>query len=145
MIERDELCRLVPHSGSMCLLDRVIEWNSSAITCETNSHLDSGNPLCCNETLSSVAAIEYGAQAMAVHGSLSESTRIATSQVAYLAAVRDVEFEVDWLHDIDHPLIIHAERLLTDQKGMIYLFSIHALSRLLVKGRLTLMMTSQEH
>jgi predicted hotdog family 3-hydroxylacyl-ACP dehydratase len=80
---------------------------------------------------------------MAVHGSLLGSTP-AEEQLLYLAAVRDVQFELNWLHDIDHPLTVRAERLMADVHGMIYQFSVHALSRLLVHGRLTVMMSAKE-
>ena len=100
MIEHDELCSLIPHAGDMCLLDRVIEWNDTEIVCETTSHLNSKNPLCCERGLSSVTGIEYGGQAMAVHGSLLGSIK-KEGESLYLAAVRDVQFEVSWIHDIE--------------------------------------------
>jgi len=49
MIERDELCRRIPHSGSMCLLNRVLKWDSKGIVCEAVSHRDKGNPLSCDQ------------------------------------------------------------------------------------------------
>ncbi len=143
MIERDELCSLIPHSGSMCLLDRVIEWNDTEIVCETFSHQNSENPLRCEQGLSSVTGIEYGGQAMAVHGSLLGSAQ-TEEQTLYLAAVRDVQFEVNWLHDIEQPLTVRAERLMADVNGMIYQFSVLVLSRLLVHGRLTVIMSAKE-
>jgi predicted hotdog family 3-hydroxylacyl-ACP dehydratase len=144
MIEHDELCSLIPHAGNMCLLDRVIEWNDTEIVCETFSHQNSKNPLRCEGGLSSVTGIEYGGQAMAVHGSLLGSVK-KEGQSLYLAAVRDVQFEVSWLHDINQPLTVRAERLMADVNGMIYQFSILTLSRLLVSGRLTVMMSAIEH
>lgn len=143
MIEHDELCGLIPHAGDMCLLDRVIEWNDTEIVCEVLSHQDSNNPLRSDQGLASVAGIEYGGQAMAVHGSLLGSVK-KEGQSLYLAAVRDVKFEVSWLHDINQPLTVRAERLMADVNGMIYQFSVHALSRLLVHGRLTVMMSAKE-
>ena len=143
MIEHDELCRLIPHAGEMCLLDSVIEWDDTVIVCETTSHQNSSNPLRSEQGLSSVTGVEYGGQAMAVHGSLL-GTAAADDQVLYLAAVRDVQFEVSWLHDIEQPLTVQAERLMGDINGMIYKFSILALSRILVSGRLTVMMSAKE-
>ena len=143
MIEHDELCSQIPHTGNMCLLDRVIEWNDTQIVCETMSHQDSKNPLRCEQGLSSVTGIEYGGQAMAVHGSLLGSIK-TEGQSLYLAAVRDVHFEANWLHDINHPLTVRAERLMGDVNGMIYQFSILAVYRLLVSGRLTVMMSTKE-
>ena len=126
MNERDERCRRIPHSGSMCLLDRVLEWDNKTIICEAVSHRDKGNPLSCDGALSSVVAIEYGAQATSVHGSLLGAKDERTGQASYLAAVRDVEFKVSWLHDIDHPLTVKAERLIDDANGIIYRFSLYA-------------------
>jgi len=145
MIEGDALNKLIPHGGKMCLLDKVVEWNNSTIHCETSSHLDSSNPLWRNEKLSSDTGIEYAAQAIAVHGSLISEAPLTSMQQSYLAAVRDVKFEVNWLHDIDHPLTIRAERLIGDQHGLIYRFSLHAMSRLLLEGRITVMLSSPEH
>lgn len=143
MIEHNDLCDLIPHAGNMCLLDRVVEWNETEIVCEALSHQDSNNPLRCEQGLSSVTGIEYAGQAMAVHSSLSGAT-LEEDQSLYLAAVRDVQFKVDWLHDIDHPLTVRAERLMADDNGMIYQFSVHGLSRLLVFGRLTVMMSARK-
>jgi len=143
MIERDQLCKLIPHAGEMCLLDRVMEWSETEIVCETTRHQSSHNPLRCNQGLSSLAGIEFGGQAMAVHGSLS-GLAPEDGQLLYLAAARDVQFEIDWLHDIEHPLTVQAERLMSDAKGMIYQFSILALSRLLVHGRLTVIISTTE-
>ncbi len=80
---------------------------------------------------------------MAVHGSLLGSAQ-TEEQTLYLAAVRDVQFEVNWIHDIEHPLTVRAERLMGDDNGMIYQFSVLALSRLLVHGRLTVMMSAKQ-
>jgi len=141
MIDRNELCRLIPHYGNMCLLERVMEWDNKTIICEATSHRDKSNPLCCDGVLSSVVGIEYGAQAMAVHGGLLNANDETVVRTSYLAAACDVKFKVDWLHDIEHPLTIKAERLMVDANGMIYQFSLYALSHMLVQGRLTVMMS----
>lgn len=86
-------------------------------------------------------AIEYGAQAMAVHGSLLSANDESTEQLSYLVAAHKVEFWVNWLPDIDQPLTIKAECLIGDANGMIYQFTLYALSRLLVQGRLAVMIS----
>jgi len=141
MIKRDELCRRIPHSGNACLLNRVLEWDKKLIICEADSHQDKCNPLRGGGVLTSVAAIEYGAQAMAVHGSLLSAKDESTEQLFYLVAAHEVEFRVNWLHDINHPLTIRAERLIGDANGMIYQFTLYALSHLLVQGRLAVMIS----
>ena len=37
--------RLIPHSGLMCLLDSVTQWDDGSIICITNTHRDPANPL----------------------------------------------------------------------------------------------------
>jgi len=61
---------LVPHQGTMCLLERVIEWDDRRVVLETATHRSPSNPLRSNGRLRSLALCEYGAQAMAVHGGL---------------------------------------------------------------------------
>ena len=67
-INKAEIRTLIPHSGSMCLLDEVTQWDDRSIVCATNTHRDPANPLRRNGHLSAVHAFEYGAQAAAVHG-----------------------------------------------------------------------------
>lgn len=70
-LSRERIERLLPHRGAMCLLDEVIEWAPRSIRCAASSHRDPANPLRGPLGLSSMAGIEYGAQAMALHGALS--------------------------------------------------------------------------
>ncbi|PYI82543.1 MAG: phosphotransferase, partial [Verrucomicrobia bacterium] len=69
-IGKAEIRTLIPHSGLMCLLDSVIEWDDQSIICISNTHRDPANPLRREGQLSAVHAFEYGAQAAAVHGGL---------------------------------------------------------------------------
>jgi predicted hotdog family 3-hydroxylacyl-ACP dehydratase len=54
----------------MCLLDRVVHWDSQRIHCRASSHRSADNPLRSRDQLSAACGIEYAAQAMAVHGAL---------------------------------------------------------------------------
>src|SRR6266496_5033821 len=62
-INKAEIRTLVPHSGLMCLLDEVTQWDDRSIVCVTNTHRDPANPLRRHERLSALHAFEYGAQA----------------------------------------------------------------------------------
>ena len=65
-----EIRRLVPHTGPMCLLDRVVAHDAETTTCSVRVE-DSG--LFLAEAAESVPAwlgIEYLAQCIAVHGGL---------------------------------------------------------------------------
>jgi len=69
-IDAGSIRELIPHAGTMCLLEHVVAFDDTSIRCETRSHLDVNNPLRYKGRLSSLCGIEYAAQAMALHGAL---------------------------------------------------------------------------
>jgi predicted hotdog family 3-hydroxylacyl-ACP dehydratase len=125
-IGRDELERLVPHTGGMCLLDGVLAWDDASLTCISNSHRASNNPLRTHGRLVSVHALEYGAQAVAVHGGLLAHHRSAATGGGYLAALRQAVLHVAHLDDLESPLKVHAEQLLADERHLVYRFTVSA-------------------
>ena len=70
LIDKAEIRSLIPHAGAMCLLDAVTAWDEQSITCLSDTHRDPANPLRRQGRLSVLHAIEYGAQAAAIHGAL---------------------------------------------------------------------------
>ena len=70
MLTRRHILELIPHQGSMCLLDEVVLWTDVAIACLSRTHLAHGNPLRRDNKLNAVGGIEYGLQAAALHGAL---------------------------------------------------------------------------
>jgi predicted hotdog family 3-hydroxylacyl-ACP dehydratase len=88
MPDHAPMAALLPHAGSMILLDAVESWDATAITCSTVSHLRADNPLRRDGCLPAIAAVEYGLQAAAAHGALTASdTRPAPGLLAGLRAV----------------------------------------------------------
>jgi predicted LPLAT superfamily acyltransferase len=137
-INQTEIRALIPHSGSMCLLESVIEWDDRSIVCTSNTHRDPLNPLQRNGQLSAVHALEYGAQAAAVHGGLRARAAGATAAPGYVAAFRDARLHVNRLDDIESPLEVRATRLFGDQANTIYEGRVSAGDRVLVEGRVTI-------
>jgi predicted hotdog family 3-hydroxylacyl-ACP dehydratase len=137
-IKKAEIRTLIPHSGTMCLLDEVTQWDDRSIRCVTNTHRDPANPLRRDGRLSAVHAFEYGAQAAAVHGGLRARSVGATAPPGYLAALRDAHVHAARLDDITSPLQICANRLFGDGANTIYECSISAADRLLAKGRIAI-------
>jgi predicted hotdog family 3-hydroxylacyl-ACP dehydratase len=130
---------LVPHAGSMCLLDEVLTWDDTRVACRSASHLRADNPLCRGGAVSAIHLLEYGAQASAVHGGLLSRAGDAPPPM-YMAAVRDVEFHVTNLEDIPTDLYVDAELLLRMGESVLYRFRVlagDAEGRLLAAGRLT--------
>jgi predicted hotdog family 3-hydroxylacyl-ACP dehydratase len=137
----------IPHKGRMCLLDEVLSWDAAHIRCRSTSHRAPDNPLRAHGRLGAACGIEYGAQAMAVHGALiaasaplerTVSTALRGSigaAVGYLASVRNVALYVARLDDLAEELIAAAERITGDGRTVLYDFSVSAGGRVLVSGR----------
>ena len=129
---------LVPQSGSMVLLDEVVMHDERNIRCRARSHHKPDHPLAHGGVLPVFAGIEYAAQAMAAHFSLTAGLAGPTT-IGLLGALRDVVCEVDRLDDVDGALIIACERLSHDRAGSIYAFEVAAEDdgRVLLRGRAT--------
>lgn len=137
-INKAEIRTLIPHSGLMCLLDEVTQWDDESITCTTNTHRDSANPLRRDGRLSVVHAFEYGSQAAAVHGGLRARSVGASAPPGYLAALRDARLHVVFLDDIRSPLQVCANRLFGDGANTVYECRVLADNALLANGRVTI-------
>ena len=134
ILDRHAIAERIPHAGAMCLLDRMLAVDPAQIVCATGSHRSPSNPLRAAGRLSSVHAIEYDAQAMALHRSFAAAAA-ATAPRGMLTSVRDVACLVDRLDDIDADLTIAATRLAGDGVTVLYRFTVSADARELVSGR----------
>lgn len=138
MLGREQIVELVPHQGRMCLLDHLVEWDEARIVCRAASHRDAANPLRSGGCLPAHAGIEYGAQAMALHGALSGG--MAAGAQGYIAAVRDVRLEVQRLDDIAEDLQIVSEKLAAESGRLLYRFALLAGGRELLSGRVAVVL-----
>ena len=127
----------IPHTGRMCLLDRVLQWDAHGIRCSATSHRDQDNPLREADGLSTLAGIEYAAQAAAVHGSLLLNETVPRSGV--LAALKNVTATQQWLHEIADDIVIEANLMHHDPAGGIFAFAVLAGETRLLSGQFTLM------
>ncbi|SHN91682.1 3-hydroxydecanoyl-[ACP] dehydratase [Bathymodiolus heckerae thiotrophic gill symbiont] len=138
MFNNFKLCELIPHSGKMCLIDSIDKWDDESIVCITNTHLKSDNPLLSKGALPVSALIEYGAQAMAIHGALIADKSGEKMQEGYLAALKDVKFfnNLD-ISAISTSLVVEATRKFASQGNMVYEFLILSDDKSLISGRAT--------
>ena len=127
--------RLIPHQGTMCLLDEVLRWDDTRIHALARSHRDIGNPLRSDGRLRSVHLCEYGAQAMAVHGGLSAQADGHTARPGFLVSLRDVQLHVDFIEDLDGELRVSARRLMGTGASWQYAFEVQHDGRTLATGR----------
>lgn len=135
MLNQRDICELIAHSGSMCLLESVLRWDKSHIVCTSSTHLDRQHPLRNDAGLPMLCLLEYGAQAMAVHGCLVAGNPPTVMESGYLAALHDVELASGFLSDIEHELEIIAECVYSDSGNMIYNMAVQAGGIRLASGR----------
>lgn len=134
-LDRAGIALRIPHSGSMCLLERLEGWDAESIRCTTTTHSQPGNPLRTESGLLAPNAIEYAAQAMALHGGLLAQEGSAPS-AGFLASARNVKFAVARLDDVAGALQIAARRLSGDDRQILYEFTVAADDgRMLAEGR----------
>ena len=139
-INKAEIRTLIPHSGAMCLLDSVTEWDDRLIVCISDMHRDPANPLRRDGRLSALHAFEYGAQAAAVHGGLRARAAGVTAPPGYLAALRDAHLYVMRLDDVASPLQVCANRLFGDAANTVYECRVSADDVLLASGRIIIIL-----
>jgi predicted hotdog family 3-hydroxylacyl-ACP dehydratase len=142
-LTKAEIAGLIPHAGPMCLLDRVLQWDDTHIVCEAIHHREPAHPLARDGLLDATAAIEYAAQAMAVHGALLAKTAAAPDarpKVGYLASVREVVCHAPYLHIFAGALNIEVTRLIGEESRVMYEFAVSAEGEVRVTGRAAVVM-----
>ncbi|HUP90707.1 MAG TPA: hypothetical protein VM074_00555 [Solimonas sp.] len=135
LLDRAGIARLIPHAGAMCLWDELLSATDAVALCRTDSHRRGHNPLRRDGRLAALHLIEYGAQAMAVHGGWLAHAAGSAAQPGVLAAVRDLQLQVDYLDDLAAPLECTARRLVANAGGWLYEFEISSGGRELGRGR----------
>lgn len=136
-LDRDRIATLIPHSGTMCLLDLVERWDANSIRCVTARHRRGDNPLARSEGgIGGVCVVELAAQAMAVHGRLTGDATQPPKPGA-LASIRDLRLQVGMLDRISGDLVIDAALLMADGAGATYSFAVSAAQGEIARGRAT--------
>jgi predicted hotdog family 3-hydroxylacyl-ACP dehydratase len=134
MISRTEIATMIPHAGTMCLLDGVLYWDQASIRCVSGRHRAEDNPLRRAGRLNAICGLEFAAQAMAVHGRLSGGVS-RRPQAGYLASVRDVKSRQGRLDLLEPDLVIAAELLMGDEQRVIYQFALDCSGTEVLSGR----------
>ncbi|MDP1789840.1 MAG: hydroxymyristoyl-ACP dehydratase [Methylibium sp.] len=139
-LDRAGIALRIPHQGRMCLLDRLLSWSPEHIHCVAVNHREPDHPLRSASGLLSPCAIEYAAQAMALHGALLAPSG-AGPRAGYLASARNVRLAVARLDGVAGPLQVRAERLAGEARQVMYRFEVSdEHGRLLVDGRATVVL-----
>jgi predicted hotdog family 3-hydroxylacyl-ACP dehydratase len=121
-LDHAAIAALVPHAGSMCLLDRVLGWDAGTIHCTAISHRDAGNPLRRDGSLPAVCGVEYALQAMAVHGALTGAE--GPQPPGYLASLRNLSLGAGRLDHIPGELQVQASAMAREARSFVYGFQV---------------------
>lgn len=131
----DDIQSLIPHAGSMCLLERIVGWSERGMTLATSTHASPANPLRSHGRLRAIHLCEYGAQAMAVHGGLFARARGENPMQGLLVSLREVVLTVATIEALDGELTIEVERLQGGALGIQYAFRISHRDAEIARGR----------
>lgn len=126
---------LIPHRGSMCLLERIVAWNDEGMSVATTTHAARTNPLRSGGRLRAIHLCEYGAQAMAVHGGLRARAAGTTAAPGLLVSIRDVVLSADAVDLLEGELLVEVTRLAGGSAGLQYGFRVTHRGTELARGR----------
>ena len=134
LISKNDLYQLLPHRGTMCLLDSVLHWDMKTIVCAASSHRDYSNPLRRPEGVETICGLEYAAQTMGVHIGLTNCSNRGTA-IGYLGSIKTLKVYVPYLDVFNGNLEICSEKKFFQETGFIYTFIIRAEDKDLLKGQ----------
>jgi predicted hotdog family 3-hydroxylacyl-ACP dehydratase len=140
VLAHDAIAALIPHAGSMCLLASVHSWDAERIRCTASSHTDAAHPLRSLSGLLAGAAIEYAAQAAAVHGALKAQAAGGRAAPGFLASARGVRLHRLRLDDLPGELAVAAEHLAGEGRQLLYAFSVTHRGEPVADGRLAVVL-----
>lgn len=138
-LDQRGIAALIPHAGAMCLLDEVTHWDVETVIAASRSHSDPANPLRTAEGLTALSALEYAAQAMAVHGALAGAVG-SRPRAGYLVAVRNVVCGAARLDAFQGLLVIEARQLVADGERVMYNFALRIDEREVLSGSATVVL-----
>jgi predicted hotdog family 3-hydroxylacyl-ACP dehydratase len=130
LLDHPAIAALIPHSGTMCLLARLDAWDVQHIVCIATNHRDTRHPLRTRSGLLAPCAIEYAAQAMALHGALIGRAAGTRATPGYLASARGVQLhrlrldDLPIAADVPDELRIEAIRQAGDDRQILYAFTV---------------------
>jgi len=142
LLDRAGIAARIPHAGAMCLLGSLDRWDLEHIVCSARSHRDPAHPLKTASGLLAPCAIEYAAQAMALHGALIGADAGSAATPGYLASARAVRLHRLRLDDLEGDLRIEARRGAGDARQILYTFAVSHAGEAVAEGRATVVLNT---
>ena len=106
---------LVPHSGEMVLIERVVSADEDNLCAEVRIH--AGSVLATGQGVGSWVGIEYMAQAIAAHAGWLARQRGDAVKVGFLLGARKYETSVPYFA-LGSVLLVHVHRMLQAENGL---------------------------
>lgn len=138
MIGKDKITAMIPHGSGISVLDQVVGWDESNITCTTSSHCDAANPLAENGRFPTLCFVEYCAQAAAVHSALTASRVDEGGKPAYVGALKNIEWQHEYVDKDVGTVDIHAVLEASSSGGAIYSLEAKNKAEVLLTASITL-------
>lgn len=127
LLDRAGIAARLPHAGAMCLLDAVLAWTPQTLHGCAVNQADPTHPLRLNGVagyLPAAAAIEYAAQATALHAALLAGPA-AAPRPGFLASARRVALHVARLDDQPGALHVQVQCTAAAADQAVYEFQLH--------------------
>ncbi len=138
-LNKSAIAALIPHADAMCLLDEVTTWDTARVSALCRTHRNTNNPLRTEGGLFTLSAIEYAAQAMAVHGALVGAVS-GRPRAGYLISLRNIVCGAPRLDALQGDLVVDAEQIMADGERVMYAFSLRVGDSQVVTGHATVML-----
>jgi predicted hotdog family 3-hydroxylacyl-ACP dehydratase len=125
----------------MVLLDQLVRYDETHIVCEAAAPT-ANHPLARAERVPAVAAVEYAAQAAALHGALLDGN--SEPRHGVLAKLSEVALIGGLLEAASGAITVQAELLVRGLSGCMYSFSVHDEQGWGARGRLLIAFTNDD-
>lgn len=129
-----DIVQRLPHSGRMCLLESALAYDALGITCSAGNHRDIHHPLRRDGRLPITAGIEYAAQAMALHATLTRQA--GANSGALLVQLANVSWARDSLDECVAPLLIQVQQINALGSAANYHFTVSSDGVHLIEGNI---------
>lgn len=138
MLDQQQIAKMLPHAGDMCLLSKVLTWDAEQLTGLAVDLNFKNNPLLCDAELFSITGVEYAAQAVAVHAGLASGQ---TSGEGYLVQIKNINIHKPKLSS--EPIKVAVYKQALQPYSMIYDFKISESAELIIEGTLMIALKTQ--
>ena len=135
MLGRDGIAALIPHQGSMCLLERVVEWDDQHVVLETASHRSPQTPCALTAGCERSICASTARRPWPCMAGCARQVSGVQPKPGMLVSLRSVQFGRDYIEDLPGDLRVEAVCLQADAASLQYRFRVTHAEEMLAEGR----------